>query len=429
MKKPAARSIKDITITFGPAVALLALAIFVAVKFVNPAPPRRLVMSTGDLEGDYHAFGLRYQAELKKDGIDLVLRPSRGAAENLDRLMDEDSDVEVALVQDGLGTAKEADDLESLGSLYYEPLWMFYRGKTEITHFSELKGKRIAIGAVGDGIHDLVKSLLRDTGVDEHDATFVSLGWDDSAHALERGDVDAAFYLATAEDPFIDALVNNRDLRLMSVDQSEAISRQFPYLHHLTVPHGLINLKDNLPAQDTHVLAPTVTLLVRDSIHPALTYLLLQAAAKIHGDAGLLERKGEFPIDKDFIFPLSEEAKHYYKSGTPFWQRYMPFWLATIVDRFLVVIIPLTVLVLPLLRTVPRIYDWRIRTKISKCYGELKFLELQVKNVTDQNPVGHQLKELDKVEDRVNAMKVPLKYAEHIYSLRGHIQFVRERLK
>jgi uncharacterized protein len=422
------RSYKDILVAILPVIAFLVVAIYLAIKFVNPAPPNHLIMTTGDPDGDYFAVAKHYQEALKEDGIELELKPSSGSAQNLERLIDDNSDVDIGFVQDGLGTAKDAEELVSLGSLYYEPIWVFYRGKTEMTRFTEFKGKRIAIGEKGDGIHDLAKSLLKETGIDEHHATFIDLGWDEAANALKKGDLDVAFFIASAEDPFIETLMNDRDLKLMNVDQAEAISRQYPYLHHLVLPHGVMNLKDNIPDHDIHVLAPTVTLLAREDLHPALMYLLLKAAVKIHSGAGIMENKDEFPIDKDFIFPLSPEAKHFYKSGAPFWQRYMPFWLATIVDRFIVVVVPLVVLLLPLLRTIPRVYAWRIRTKIFKCYGELKFLETQMRNESDQSKFNDHLKELDRVEERVNKMKVPLPYAEHIYSLRGHIHFVREQL-
>ncbi|CAM6005655.1 unnamed protein product [Sphagnum balticum] len=136
----------------------------------------------------------------------------------------------------------------------------------------------------------------------------------------------------------------------MSVDQAEAAIRQFPYLHHLVLPHGVIDLKANIPDHDVDMVSPTATLLVRDDLHPALVYLLLKAASQIHSDPGIFEKKNEFPIDKDYVFPLSDEAKNYYKSGAPFWQRYLPFWLAILVDRFILIIIPLLALIIPIVK-------------------------------------------------------------------------------
>jgi hypothetical protein len=215
----------------------------------------------------------------------------------------------------------------------------------------------------------------------------------------------------------------------MSLDQAEAIVRNNPYLHHLVLPHGAMDLAANIPDHDVDLVSPTATLLAKDTLHPALVYLLLEAAEQVHSSPGLFEEKGEFPIDKDFEFPLSEEAKHFYKSGAPFWQRYLPYWLATLVERFIIFVIPAIALLLPAIRTVPKILAWRVKGRIFSRYGELKFLETQMRpGVTKDQRVKY-LHELDTIEDRVNHMKVPLDFSDHIYVLREHIDLVRRRLE
>ena len=422
------RSIKDILVAFGPSVLLLIIALAFAYKYVNPAPPRHIVISTGADEGDYNTYAKLYKDIIKDDGITLEIRPSSGAAENLKRLQDPKSDVDIGFVQDGLGSSEAAPDLVSLGSLYYEPIWIFYRGQKEVSRFSELIGKKIAVGEQGSGTEMLTLRLLKASGVDSISAKFIHTSWLESAHALTQGDVDAAFFFATPDDPLIGKLVADKSIRLMSLDQAEAITRQIPFLHHLVLPHGSLNIKLNLPAKDIHLVSPTATLLMRDSLHPALVYLLLKAATQVHSEPGIFEKKDEFPIDKDYEFPLSDEAKHFYKSGTPFWQRYLPFWLATLVDRFIIVIFPLMALVIPLVKLVPRILDWRLKSRFYKRYGELKFLETQIKAEPNHNKYAEHLRQLDEIEDRVNHMKVPLDFSDHVYGLREHIDFVRGRL-
>ena len=417
-----------------PALSLACLGVFLAYKYVNPAPPNHLVIITGEGEGDYQSYAKLYKDILKEDGVTLEIRPSSGAMENYQKLKDEKSDVDVGFVQDGLGDSEEAPDLSSLGSLYYEPVWVFYRSSLkEITRFSQLIGKRIAVGNEGGGTHALSEKLLRSSGVTPKNAQYRMLSWQAAADALHSSSAgtaaDAAFFLATPDEPLIKQMLADKSLRLMSVDQAEAITRQIPFLHHLILPHGAIDLTHNLPPEDVHLVSPTATLLVRDSLHPALAYLLLKAASQVHGEPGIFERKNEFPIDKDDQFPLSDQARAYYKTGAPFWQRYLPFWLATLVERFIVFIIPALVFVLPVLRLFPRFASWRIKSKIYRHYGELKFLETQVQLDKTHQKDSKYLEELDQIEARVNAMKVPLEYQEHLYGLRGHIEFVRARFK
>ena len=403
----------------------------VAVHFIAPAPPHKIVMTTGDGEGDYAAFAKQYQAILKEDGIELEIRPSKGAVENLQRLSDPNSGVDVGFVQDGVGSAEKNPDLSSLGSLYYEPIWIFYHVKNKSLNWhrlNDLSGKRIAIGEDGSGTQNLVQRLLRSAGVDAKSATLLKIGQEAAADALRKGTLDAAFFLATPEDAMMVKLLHDPNLQLMSLDQAEAITRQNPYLHHLTLPHGTIDLKTGTPAQDVEMVAPTATLIARDDMHPSMVYLLLHAVSQVHDDPGIFEKRREFPTDNNYEFPLSDEAAHFYKSGLPFWQKYLPYWAATLLDRFLVVMLPLLALLYPIMKAVPNIYRWRVRTRIYRYYGELKFLETQLKPLTSDDQLFGYYAKLDDIEDRVNQMKVPLEFSEHIYSLRGHIDLVRSRL-
>ena len=373
------RSIKDILLAAGPSFLLLIIACGLAYKFMDPAPPNHMVITTGEGEGDYEHYASLYKEILKEDGVTLEIRKSSGAMQNLKELDSDDSDVDVGFMQDGLGSTKESPDLLSLGSLYYEPIWIFYRGKKELTKITQLEGLRIGIGRANGGTRLLSLKLLGLSGLDHKNSNLINIGDQNSADAIKRGELDVAIFLATPDDAIIEDLASDPNLKLMNLDQAEAITRQIPFLHHLILPHGAIDLKNNIPAQDVHLISPTATLVARDTLHPALAYLLLQAIAQVHSEPGLLEVKNEFPNNKNYLFPLSDEAKYYYKSGTPFWQRYLPFWIATLVDRFILLVIPILALVLPLIRLIPKIYTWRIRTRIFKRYGELKFLETQIK--------------------------------------------------
>ncbi len=421
------RSLKDLLISMGPSFFVFVLAVFIAHRYLDPAPPNHLTIATGDNEGDYQAIAKLYQEILKRDGIDLELRSSEGPLENLKLLENDDANVDVGFVHDGLGSTKDQPDLVSLGSLYYEPLWIFYRASTDLNRLSELAHKKIAVGHEGQGTRLISLQLLKESGVDAANAEIVPIGTKAAAEALKNKQVDAAFFLLTPEDPLIQSLSQDPALRLMSLDQAEAIVRRNSFLHHIVLPHGALNLQRNVPSRDVDMVAPTATLLVRDDLHPALVYLLLKAADEVHSEPGLFEKRNEFPTNKDDQFPLSADAQQFYKSGGPFWQRYLPFWLAAWLDRFILVVIPLMALVIPLVRMIPRIYAWRLRSRIYKSYGELKYLETQILQKRPQSGASF-AEQLDAIEDRVNKLRLPLEYTEHLYSLRGHIQFVRDRL-
>jgi uncharacterized protein len=335
----------------------------------------------------------------------------------------------VGFVQDGLGNPAKAPDVSSIGSLYYEPIWFFYRGKGEITKLSQLIGKRIAIGQKGGSTHTMALKLLKASGLDEKNTKFIEEGQANGAEALRGGRADVAIFIAPPDDGLITGLIKDKAIKLLSLDQAEAMARQFPYLHHLVLPHGAIDLKENLPPRDTDLVAPTATLLVKDSLHPALVYLLLRAASQVHSDPGLLEKKDEFPYDKDYTFPLSEEAKSFYKSGIPFWQKHLPFWLATLVNRFILVVIPLLALFIPTVRMVPKILNWRMRGRFYRQYGELKFLEGQIAPGAAREKYREYVTRLDHIEDQVSRMKWPLDFSDHVYHLREHIHYVRKRLQ
>ena len=411
-----------------PSLFLLVVAIIVAFKYIKP-PGSQIVISTSTDEGDYQTYAKLYQDIIKDEGVNLIIRPSAGAVENLHRLEDPHSDVDAGFLQDGLAaTSENGPDLVSLGSLYYEPVWVFYgQGVKELTRFSQLMGKKIAIGHPNSGTAILTKRLLKGSEIDEKNAKFFELGWQDALDALNQGKVDAAFFIATPEDALIQKMMLEKNIHLMNVDQAEAITRKISFLHHLVLPHGAINLSKNIPAQDVNLVSPTATLVVRDSLNPALVNLLLKAASQVHGEPGIFEKKNEFPIDKDDEFALSDEAKRFYKSGAPFWQRFLPFWIAVLIERFLIVMLPLIAVVYPMVKMIPKLLDRRVRNKIHKQYGELQFLETMIKSHSNQKDLSSFLPKLDRIEDQVNQLNLPIEYSEHIYVLREHIDFVRKR--
>lgn len=408
---------------FGPAILLTLIGFVVAFQFVEPAPPRRISIATGNEQGAYHAFAQRYSEILARDGITLDLRTTTGSAANLALLQGGDA-VDVAFVQGGVGDPAMAPELTALASLYLEPLWVFHRAGVPVERLTALRGKRLAVGEEGSGTRAVALQLLADNGVAGQTATLLAMGGDEAAQALLSGSIDAAFYVSAPQAPVIQTLLTSEGVALMSFARSRAYTRAHRFLSQVTLPEGVVDFGANIPSSDISLLAPAANLVVRD-LHPALIVLLLQAAAEVHGAAGLFEDDGEFPSPSYLDFPLHPEARRYFRSGPPLLQRYLPFWAASLIDRLKVMLLPLVTLLIPLLKVVPPVYRWRVRSKIYRWYRELQVAEREAREERSPSHLADHLAALDRIEHEVGQLSVPLSYAEELYHLRLHIAHVR----
>ena len=421
-------SLRDLFATAWWIFLIVGIGFYVAYQFVQPAPPTKLVISTGSESGAYYQFANRYAAILARNGIELEVRSSAGSLENLARLKSDEA--QIGFVQGGVvempddPDAQDDSGLQSLGSVFYEPIWVFYRGERRFDRLTDLKGKRIAIGQEGSGVRQLAQQLLAANEIKPGNH-LVPLSGLQAAEELQKGRIDAAFIIAAENAPVVQLLLRSPGIKVMSFAQADAYQRRFPFLSKLTLPQGVADLVRDYPPFDVTVLAPTANLIVRDDLHPALQSLLLQAASEVHGRAGFFQRAGEFPAYKDRLVPLSPEAAHYFKSGPPFLQRYMPFWLAVLVDRLIVLLIPFFALLIPLLKVAPAIYTWRVRSKVFRCYGELKFLEDDLRERFDPTKLSDYRRRLNALDEEASQLNVPLGFADLVYTLREHVNLVR----
>ena len=424
-------SLRDLFATAWWIILIAGIGFAIAYQFVEPAPPKKIVMTTGASSGAYYQFAQRYAAILAKNGITLEVLPSEGSLQNIERLKNDEA--QVGFVQGGVIPPKEDPDepddsgLLSLGSLFYEPIWVFYRGNTVFERLTDLHGKRIAIGQEGSGVRQLAQQLLaaNDIPPSQH---LVPLAGLKAAEELQQGRIDAAFIIAAENAPVVQVLLRSPGVRVMSFSQAGAYQRRFPFLTKLTFPRGVADLVRDFPPDDIKLLAPTANLVIRDDLHPALQSLLLQALSDVHGKSGFFQDAGEFPSYKDPMLPLSPDAARYFKSGPPFLQRYLPFWLAILIDRLIVLLVPIVALLIPLLKIAPALYTWRVRAKIFRCYGELKFLEDDLKHHFDAARLETYRQRLDALEDQASQLSVPLGFTDLVYTLREHVNLVRQTL-
>ncbi len=422
-------SLRDLTVTAGPLILLTIAAIGAAYWYMRPAPPDTIIISSGPTGSTFRLTADKYAKILARNGVKLQILPSEGSLENLKRLNDPKYRVDVGFVQGGLTEGVNVDKLVSLGSVFHEPLALFYRGEAPIKWLSEFKGKRLAIGPVGSGTHALALILLKANGIVPGGTTeLLDLGGEEASQALLGNKIDAAFLMGdSATPPVMHTLLRTPGIRLLSFAQADAYARRFPYLSKLDLPMGAFDFGQNLPPQDIHLIGPTVELVARTHLHPALSDMLIEAAREVHGGAKLLQRAGEFPAPLEHEYRISDDARRYYTSGKSFLYRSLPFWLASLVDRLLVVVVPIIVLLVPGLKLVPALYSWRIRSRIYKWYGILIALERSMLAQPAPEERQELLKQLDDIEAAVNKMKMPLAYAEQFYVLRDHISFVRGR--
>lgn len=430
MIEPASRrfGLRFLWLTVAPTLLAVIVAIAVAFYFIEPAPPNRIVMSTGTKDSGYQMFALQYRDILAREGVTVELRTSAGSQENVARLMDPASDVDVGFFQSGSAYSANAPNLVSLGAIYYEPLWIFYRG-AEIRDLSGLQGKKLAVGPQDSGTYALALQLLAINAVVLPPTELLALTDREANESLLAGKIGAVFIVAPPESPLVQQLASAPGIRLLSLERAEAYTRRFPALSRLTLPRGVFDFINNVPARDVALVSPTANLLARNSLHPALAYLLLRAATEIHSGSALLNKAREFPAPLDDGFPLSAEAVRYYKSGSPFLQRYLPYWAAVLVDRLWLTLLPVLALLVPLARILPQIYRWRVRSRIYRRYAQLKEVELELDKHPGKQVLNDLNARLDQIEDVVNHIKTPLAYTDNLYMFRQHVNLVRQRVE
>ena len=424
---------REALVTAWPLVLLLLAGFGVTLYFVKPAPPDHLVMSTGREDGTYHAFAKRYQEIFARNGVTLELVPSGGSRENLRRLSEDEA--QIAFVQGGsVPQDKPPEGLLSLGSAFYEPLWVFVRSEKRPERLTELDGKRIAVIQESSSTRALAYRMLaaNDVAVAPPDAA-APMNEYVAAEALQQGNLDALFVVAAPEAPVVQVLLRSPGIQLMNFAQAEAYHRRFPALFRIMMPEGSVDFVYDFPPQDTELLAATANLVAREDLHPALQSLMLSAMREVHGGNGFFQRRGEFPAYKDGDFPLSAAAERFYASGPPFLQRYMPYWLAVLLDRFLILILPLVTLLLPILRFAPALFSWRIRSRICRAYGELKFLENDIRSHRRAAMTPEEYDDLharlEVIEIAASRMPIPVRFSDLLYTLKTHINLVREQLE
>jgi TRAP-type uncharacterized transport system substrate-binding protein len=412
-----------------PALVAAILAFAAAFYFVDPFPPRHITIACGPPESANYNYAQTYREILSREGIMLELVNTAGSAENLKLLGAASGGVDVAFVQGSMKSLVQNTDLMSLGSLFFEPLWIFHRGDLTLRRLPDLKGLRLAVGEEGSGTKILTMRLLAHNNVLSQNTTILSYGYQKAADMLLAGEVDVAFFVSTHLAAHVINLIDSKSVKLMGLERAEAYALLYHYLYVLKLPEGVIDFEANIPARDPTLVAPTTQLVARPDLHPALINLLLGAAKIIHETGGDFEREGEFPTPKYLDFKLSPDAERFYKFGAPFLQRYLPFWIAILVSRITILLLPLVAVFLPLFKLMPLLYRWRMRSRIYRWYSKLRAFDPERHKEEGPERLQEYLAGLDGIEEKVSNISVPLSFSEELYHLRMHIDLLRSGLK
>jgi len=410
-------------------VVLLAALGWSLAAALKPAIQRTIVITSGADGGIYRGFADRYAPLLKREGITLDIRSSSGSVENYQRLVNPDSEYEVGFIQSGTTSPKETDNLQTIAAVSFEPIWVFYRGDATVDRLVQLRGKRISIGVPGSGLLNVSQVLLGYSGITAGNTTLLQMDAPKAYQGLENGQLDAAFFIGRPDAAMQKTLLNS-DLKLMSFAQADALAQKFPSLTKVIFPRASTSVVNDLPHADVTLLAATALLVSKDTLHPALVYLLLDAAKTVHGGEDYFTPLGTFPNLNTEEFPVSDESTRFFKSGRPFLQRYLPFWLASLIERRLLILLPFVALILGLLQALPRMIEARIKRRFVVWYREIKALEDEVWK--SSQPTLHQIAqwrdEIESIDANASQIRIPYRYFQDVYALKQAIGIVRDRI-
>jgi TRAP-type uncharacterized transport system substrate-binding protein len=418
----------------GPFVLLAIVLLGLAYHVLQPNPPRHAVMVTGPERSALDAFGEQYRSALAKQGIVLELRRSGGTSENLEALRAPDGEVSFGFVQGGetLDAAGTAGELSTLGALFYEPVWIFHRrapAKGRALRIADMAGWKVNVGAPASGTPALFGRLLEANRVEAARLNLLDLPDTEAVMGLLDGRIDAVVFVSAPESPLVRMLLQTPGVSLLDFPQAEAYARRFPFLSAVHLPRGIVAIDRDIPPRDHPLVATTTSLVVRDGTHPALVQLMVQAADRIHSGPGWFRRSGEFPSRRGAELPVAPEANRFYDDGAPLLQRYLPWWLANLLDRMWLALAAIVAVLLPLSRIVPPLYEYRVRGRVFKWYGQLRAIEDEVVAQPAPDARARLLARLDALDARVEQVTVPLSYTDELYALRHNIALVRRRLQ
>ena len=393
-----------------------------------PAPPSKITMATAFKGSSFEYYGQQYREIFARYNVELELRETAGAVENLGLLQDPKSAIQIAFVTGGVSEGKPAPGVLSLGTVYNQPYWIFYSSTETLDRLSQLKGKRIAAGPAGSGTRRAAEQILGKGGVNSETATLLPFGGSAAVKALNEGEVDVVWIIGAPDTTAVKSFLQNSTVRLMNFPMAEAFTRIFPELARLVLPQGVIDIDRNIPPHDVPLIGATTKVLVRSDLHPEIVQLLLQTMTEVHSGPNIFQRTGEFPNSTDVEFPVAPAAIDFYKNGPSFMQRHLPLWLSVHAQRAIAVLVTAIALGLPLFRFLPSAYNRLTRRRLFYWYAQLKALEASFDDSLTDKRLAEKQAEIERIEEAVSHIRFPLTFSDQLYNLRSHIDIVRRKI-
>ncbi|DAB33563.1 MAG TPA: hypothetical protein CFH82_09740 [Sulfurospirillum sp. UBA12182] len=409
------------------AFVLILLVLGISYQFIDPAPPKKLSIATGTTSGSYYKFAQEYKKLLEKEKFELLIVPTQGSVEALKKL--QNKEVDIAFVQGGVANEEEVKTLRSLASIYFEPLWIFYSEKFDFKYINELKGKKVSIGSEGSGTKPLALEILKQNSIDKTNTTLLELSNEAAQQALTKGEIDVLFSVISPSSKMVQSLLSNPKVKLLNIQRASAYSKKLHYLTPVSIGEGVVSLENNIPSSNITLLSTTATLVGQKDLHPDLIRLILKTAKQVHSTPSLFENNEIFPSKKYLQIPLHVDAKHYLEKGDSFLEKIFPFWIASSIDRLVIMIIPLLTLLIPIIKGALPLYRWRIRSSIYKWYKILHEIDLKLESL-DKSELPKIKEDLEKMaEDIQKSSKIPLSYMGEYYDLRVHANLILGRIE
>ena len=406
-----------------PIIMLIIASFYFTSKFIQPSPNKEITIATGSINGEYYQTALKYKEILEKQKLKVNNLTSNGSIENVQLLNEKKADI--AFVQNGIEILENENNLQAIASVYYEPLWIFYKHESySMDYIIQLISKKISIGTQGSGTKDLSLKLLKNNGIDENNTQILNHTNQEAKDLLLNGEIDAMFIISSADSKIVKELLENPSIRLFSFKRAKAYSRKYIFLESNPLYEGTIDLYKNLPFEDVNLLMTTANLIVRDDFSDELIRLILKEIKPLHNKKGLFEIENQFPNIDNLSLEINEDANRYFTYGDTWLEKLFPYWIASNIDRLKILLIPLITLMIPLSKGFFPLYRWSIRSKIYKWYKQIQTIDLASFDAKED-----ELKTLSKTITQLRheikaETKVPLSYMGEYYDLIMHLELV-----
>ena len=410
-----------------PILLLVVASFYLTSKFIEPSSKKEITIATGSIDGEYYNTALKYKEILEKQKVKVNILTSNGSMENIQLLNDKKADI--AFVQNGIDSLKKQTEIKAIASIYYEPLWIFYKNdEYKMDYLVQLITKRVSLGREKSGTEDLALKMLNDNGINKENTQLLNNSTEEAKDLLIKGEIDAIFIVSSPNSKTIKELLENPNIKLFNFKRAKAYSRKYTFLESTPLYEGTIDLYRNLPSEDINLLSTTANLIVRNGFSDELTRLILKEIKKVHNKKELFEAANQFPNIENLTIDINEDADRYFTYGDTWLEKIFPYWIASNIDRLSILLIPLITLMIPLSKGFFPLYRWSIRSKIYKWYEQIHKIDLEAEDAKNEE-LEKYLENIITLKKEIKAeTKVPLSYMGEYYDLIMHLELIISKI-